>query len=86
MPRRSYRRLGRAVRSSIVYFGERGFHASLIAEKTNLDVRQVYYACHRLGIRLRDYRDGKGEIAERIVSVAPCVNVRRVRGRRKILV
>jgi hypothetical protein len=76
--------LDRVTRSSIIYFGERGFHASLIADKTGLEKGQVYYACRKLGIRLRDYRNGLGEVAERIVAVAPCVRVRTVRRRQRV--
>jgi hypothetical protein len=58
-----------------MYLAERGFHGHTIAKHTGLSVSQVYYGCKQLGIRLRDYRDGVGEIAERIIAVTPCVRM-----------
>jgi hypothetical protein len=65
----------RVVQSSVIYLAERGFHARTIARRTGLSVNQIYNACRKLGIRLRDYRDGVGEIAERIIQATPCVRM-----------
>jgi hypothetical protein len=40
-----------------------GFHARTISAATGLSKSQVYYRARRLGLRLRDYRNGKGPIA-----------------------
>ena len=45
---------------SCSFLADRGLHAHTIAKATGLSVGQVYYRCKQLGIRLRDYRNGKG--------------------------
>jgi len=56
---------------NIEYFGIRGFHASKIASLCGCTVSQVYQACAKLRLRLRDYRDGKGEVAIKIITLRP---------------
>lgn len=47
-----------------VYYCEAGFHGKVIASATGLTVGQVYNRCHKLGIKLRDYRDGETSAAK----------------------
>jgi hypothetical protein len=56
---------------NVEYFAERGFHAWKIADICGCTVSQVYQACSKLRIRLRDYRDGKGEVAVCIIKAHP---------------
>ena len=44
-----------------------GMHARTIAECSTLTVPQVYYRLKKIGIHLRDYRNGIGPKAEPIV-------------------
>jgi hypothetical protein len=58
---------------TIRYYIERGFHAWKIAEICGCSEGNVYTAAAKLQMRLRDYRDGKGDVAERIIQVAPSI-------------
>ena len=46
-----------------VHLVNHGLHGSTIARATGLSVGQIYYRAKRMGIRLRDYRDGRGPVA-----------------------
>lgn len=48
--------------------GSRGMHAKTISQYTGLTVGQVHLRCQKLGLKLRDYRDGKGPSAKLIVQ------------------
>jgi len=58
---------------TIEYLALRGFHAWKIADVTGVTVSQVYIACQKLRIRLRDYRDGRTAPARAIIKVAPVI-------------
>lgn len=58
---------------TIEYLALRGFHARTIARVVGGTIGQVYLACQKLQIKLRDYRDGKGEVARKVIRVAPPV-------------
>lgn len=55
---------------TIEYMALRGFHCKKIAEVCGLNEGSVYLACQKLQIRLRDYRDGKGPVAQAFVAQA----------------
>jgi len=72
---------------SVVYLGLAGLHGKTIARTVRgywgvrLSVSQVYSICRKHGVRLRDYRDGKGDTAKAVIkSGAP---KRKASGRRK---
>jgi hypothetical protein len=46
-----------------IHLVNHGLHADAIARATGLSRGQVYYRAKRVGVRLRDYRDGRGPIA-----------------------
>jgi hypothetical protein len=73
------------LRSSVIYLGERGFHASTIARITDLTKSQVYYICRQVGVKLRAYRDGDNEIAEVVIRLTPCVKMHRRRDSRELV-
>lgn len=57
---------------TIEHLAKHGFHAWKIAQVAGCSVAQVYQACAKLQIRLRDYRDGLNDEAKQvIVEVAP---------------
>lgn len=58
---------------TVEYLGKHGFHAQTIADICGCTVSQVYLACAKLGIRLRDYRDGKNQTAKSVIRTAPRV-------------
>ena len=58
---------------NIEYFALRGFHAQKIADICGCNKSQIYMACQKLQIKLRDYRDGKGEVAVRIIQLRPAI-------------
>lgn len=66
---------------SVMYFAQRGFHASAIAKATGLSENQVRYRLSRAGQSTRAYRNGVGEQARLVLSKSPCVQqeVRAVR-------
>jgi hypothetical protein len=43
--------------------GEAGWHTSAIARETNLTESQVQYRLGRAGVKRKDYRDGRSEMA-----------------------
>lgn len=51
----------------IEFMAHHGLHAKAIAEVAGCSVGSVYTALHKLQIRLRDYRDGKGPVGKMIV-------------------
>ncbi len=53
---------------SFSQLAENGLHADVIAKASGLTVGQVHYRCKQLGMKLRDYRDGKTPTAELIIS------------------
>lgn len=55
---------------TVEYMALRGFHAWKIADVSGITISQVYTACRQMQIRLRDYRDGKGDVAKRIILFA----------------
>jgi len=59
---------GMDINRTCKYLADRGLHARTIAEVTGLTATQVYYRCQRLGIHLRDYRDGKGQCGSVLVT------------------
>jgi hypothetical protein len=59
------------LRRSICYFGMHGFHGRTISEICNVTLWSVYHTLKHAGIRLRAYRDGENEIAERVISRNP---------------
>ena len=60
-----------AIYRSVKYMAEYGFHAQTIADKVGISKGQIYSACGKLGLRLRDYRDGKNDTAKGIIRRAP---------------
>lgn len=55
---------------TIEFMALRGFHCRTIARVCGITEGQVYLALQKLRIRLRDYRDGKGPVAQRFMSEA----------------
>lgn len=60
---------------SIQFLGEHGFHAQTIADVCGITKNEVYIACAKLKIRLRDYRDGRNWIAKKIIVQTPKIIV-----------
>lgn len=60
-----------SIYKTVEYMALRGFHCRKIAEVCGITEGQVYTACGQMRIRLRDYRDGKGPVAEQVVRAAP---------------
>lgn len=58
----------------IILLGKWGFYGRTIAEMvkkydgTEYSVRRIYQVLHKAGIRLRDYREGKGDEAASVVA------------------
>jgi len=50
--------------------GSLGFSATHIAEQTGLSTGQVYYRLGKMGIRLRDYRNGLNPIGRHVLRAA----------------
>jgi len=44
-----------------------GLHGDIIAKATGLSRCQVYYRARQVGIKLRDYRDGRGPVASTLL-------------------
>ena len=63
---------------TVEYMALRGFHCKKIAAVCGITESQVYTACGQMQIRLRDYRDGKGPVAEQVVRRAPPVRDEKV--------
>ena len=63
---------------TIVFLGENGFHARTIARAAGVTVGQVYAVCAKFQIKLRSYRDGKNETAERVIVRAPYLAIKKV--------
>lgn len=74
MKRISIRAMKRAIRervmSVVAFMGSHGLHGHVIARVCGVSMSTVYYICKLKGIRLRDYRDGKGSEALWIVQTA----------------
>jgi hypothetical protein len=51
-----------------VIYSKCGFHAKKIGKLTGLSIGQVYYRNRLHGIRIRDYRDGIGKAATRVIK------------------
>lgn len=47
-----------------------GFSHKAITEQTGLKSYQISYRLSRLGIRIEDYRNGKSELATRVIKAA----------------
>lgn len=45
-----------------IHLANYGLHASTISKATGLSRGQIYYRNKQVGVRLRDYRDGKGPV------------------------
>lgn len=45
-----------------------GLHAHTISKATGLSRSQIYYRARQVGVRLRDYRDGRGPVANILVK------------------
>jgi len=65
--------------STVIYLGERGFHAKTIAKVAGIEPGQVYAICNKFQVKLRAYRDGKTEPAEQIIRKSPVLKIRKVR-------
>lgn len=78
-------RLRRELETSIIYLGEHGFHGRTIAQKLGCSDGTVYHVCYKSGVKLRDYRDGKNEVAERIIARTPAIQRHRVKTLRREL-
>lgn len=63
---------------TIIYLGEAGFHARTIARVAGVTAGQVYAVCAKFQIKLRAYRDGRNETAERVIVRAPFLAIRKV--------
>lgn len=50
------------------YLGTAGFSATLIALKTGLSKAAVYYRLRMVGVRIRDYREGRNAIAQYVIQ------------------
>jgi hypothetical protein len=55
---------------TIEYMALRGFHAHKIADVAGVTLSQVYRACGHMQVKLKDYRNGIGEVAGGIVKMA----------------
>lgn len=64
--------------NTVIFLGERGFHAKTIAKVAGITPSQVYAICNKFQVRLRAYRDGKTEPAEQIIRKSPTITVRMV--------
>jgi len=60
----------RFLKQAILYMGIRGFHARTIADVCGLTLSCVTYQLGQMKVRLRDYRDGEGEVARGFVRKA----------------
>lgn len=63
---------------TVLYLGERGFHAKTIAKVAGITDGQVYAICNKFQVKLRSYRDGKTEPAEQIIRRSPILEVRKI--------
>lgn len=61
---------GGRITKTAVRLGGQGFHAETIARATGLTVNQVRYRLNKQGCALRDYRNGEGVAAKRILTAA----------------
>jgi hypothetical protein len=64
--------------NTVIYLGERGFHAKTIATVAGITPGQVYAICGKFQVKLRSYRDGKTEPAEQIIRHSPILEVRKL--------
>jgi hypothetical protein len=69
----------KSVLNTVIYMGEHGFHAKTIAKVAGLTPSQVYAICSKFGVRLRAYRDGRSEPAERVILRSPIVKVKKIK-------
>lgn len=63
----------------VLYLGCYGFHGQTIADALGITKYQVWRLCRQVGIRLRDYRDGKTKEAKEILAGSPCLVGKRKR-------
>jgi len=75
----------KSVLNTILYLGEHGFHAKTIAKVAGITPSQVYAVCAKFGVKLRAYRDGEGETAERVILRSPVLKVRKIVSLSKVL-
>lgn len=68
-----------AIHRTVDYMARRGFHARAIGKVAGISQSQVYTSARKQGIRLRDYRDGKGKEAKKVIAVAPIYLIRKKR-------
>lgn len=50
------------------HLAQYGLHGQVIANNTGLSRAQVYYRLQKVGIKLRDYRDGETHPAREIIN------------------
>lgn len=55
----------------VQYMAWHGFHAATISDVMGISKCQVYTACRQMQIRLRDYRDGRGPVAPKVMAQRP---------------
>ncbi len=60
-----------SIYKGVEYMALYGFHAQFIADTYGISKGQVYTACRQMRVPLRGYRDGKGPMAQRIISKRP---------------
>lgn len=68
---------------SVEFLAVRGLHAQVIADCCGLAKWEVYRACRQMKVRLRDYRDGKGEVGSVLVARTREVVKSAKKGRKK---
>ena len=47
---------------------QHGLHAKTIYQYTGINPSSIYYRNRKKGIRIKDYRDGKGVVVQRILT------------------
>lgn len=55
---------------AMLNMARRGYHAKTIGKKVGFSPAMVYYHCKLHGVKLRDYRNGKGSIAKEGIKLA----------------
>ena len=70
----------------VLLLAQYGFYASTIRrlvkryDNTDYSVSSIYYCCKRGGVKLRDYRQGVGDVAQEVVrELVPSYRRRRTR-------
>lgn len=69
-------RRGMAIQATVAFLGLWGFHARTIGEITGLSTSAVYTRLHKWEISLRDYRNGKTDVAQRLIGKSPIARYR----------